>query len=219
MLVASHSNASDVYVAKYDASGRLAWATRAGGASSSNAAGSSVAALGDGGCVVAGTFRERARFGEGEPNEIELVAPATYPFYAFVARFDGRGGLAWARGVGTANLGSGPHVAAYPDGSFALAGTFTGTAEIAETPGEIRLASAGAADAYVAGFDPEGHALRAEQAGGPSDDAFEALAIPADGSIVVSGSFVEYADLDGTRVTASAPVEPGRPESLIARYR
>jgi hypothetical protein len=78
----------DVFVAKYNGDGTLAWARQAGGKDSSGAAdpegnaaleprvfgdtGFAVVGLKDGSLLVAGGFDNEATFGPGEPNEIHL---------------------------------------------------------------------------------------------------------------------------------------------------
>jgi hypothetical protein len=74
----------DVFVAKYDPSGQLVWATRAGGTSSDS--GVAVAVDGDGASAVTGSFLGSAVFGDGEANETTLVGAGGFADI-FVAKF------------------------------------------------------------------------------------------------------------------------------------
>jgi len=74
----------DVFVARYDADGTLAWATAAGGADSEE--GFAVATTENGNAFVTGYFRNTAVFGPGEANET-LLSSAGYDDI-FVAQFE-----------------------------------------------------------------------------------------------------------------------------------
>jgi len=60
----------DVFVARYQPDGRLAWAKRAGGAQTDR--GQGIAAVPDGSCLVTGRFEDVATFGPGEGNQTVL---------------------------------------------------------------------------------------------------------------------------------------------------
>jgi len=74
---------SDVFVARYNSDGTLAWARQAGGASDD--AGLGVAALSSGGAIVTGGFKDQATFGPGEGSQTLLTSAGDADI--FVARF------------------------------------------------------------------------------------------------------------------------------------
>jgi hypothetical protein len=91
--VLTSSGEWDVFVARYDASAELVWATSAGGPNDDAV---QVAALfPDGTVTVAGTICDDAVFGQGEPNETSLPAAGAYS--PFVARYGPSGELLWAK--------------------------------------------------------------------------------------------------------------------------
>jgi hypothetical protein len=138
---------SDVFVARYNANGTLAWAARAGGDSPDVAA--SVAALGNGSALVTGTFEDRAVFGAGEPAQIALESRSAAHTDLFVARYHPDGTLAWAQRAGGDANDTAAAIAAMPGGGALLAGHFWGSADFA---GET-LTSAGPGDIVLGRFD------------------------------------------------------------------
>jgi uncharacterized delta-60 repeat protein len=83
--------ASDIFVARYDQSGILIWAKRAGGYFYDQ--GYSITTLSDDSTVTTGCFVGWATFGDGEPNETILS-----PYGGiFIARYNPNGTLAWAK--------------------------------------------------------------------------------------------------------------------------
>ena len=115
----------NVFVAKYDRSGRLLWATQAGGTRAGQGAGIAVDPRGN--SYVAGFFSGTATFGAGEDNEIDLTAASGFQDI-FVAKYDRNGRLLWAaRAGGTADDG-GFGIAADARGNSYVTGFFIGTA-------------------------------------------------------------------------------------------
>lgn len=67
-------------MARYDRDGALVWARSAGGLGEDIA--TTVAALGEGSVLVAGSFTADATFGAGEPRETLLPTPGQRSFVA-----------------------------------------------------------------------------------------------------------------------------------------
>jgi hypothetical protein len=84
----------DVFVARYDPDGSLAWARQ--GACPSGAEGEGVSAFVDGSVVVTGRFISEIVFGAGEPNETVMTSSDNYA-EILVARYNPDGSLAWAK--------------------------------------------------------------------------------------------------------------------------
>jgi hypothetical protein len=141
----------DVFVARFDKKGQLAWARREGGEVWD--AGNQVETLDDGGTLLTGGYTNTVTFAAGEPAETTL-STATNAMSAFVAVIDADGSLRWVR------TGVTGQAAALSDGSVAIAGPFMGT--ITLFPGEVgetKLASAGGWDVYVVrlGWEQSSH--------------------------------------------------------------
>jgi len=121
-MLTSNTN-HDVFVARYEPSGDLAWAKRVGGVANTEAWG--IAAHSDGTAFVTGGFESEVTLGEGEEGETTLTGP-NYTHDVFVARFAPTGLLDWARRAGGIADEAGQDIAALPDGSSLVTGFFYG---------------------------------------------------------------------------------------------
>lgn len=139
---------ADTFVARFDGSGSLAWARRAGGIDPDEA-GRGIA-VGDGGdTYLAGHFQGLGTFGPGEPNETQLQAAGQAD--VFVAKLDGAGLLTWVVRAGGLGTDRGHGLALDDRGNAYATGTFLTTAIFG--PGESReteLTSFGNSDVFVA---------------------------------------------------------------------
>ncbi len=124
-----NTNDFDLFVARYDTSGQLSWARRAGGCSWEEGLGIAAGPLDA--VTVTGRFNSRpAVFGPGEPGETSLYAALldSNTYDVFVARYRADGSLVWAdRAGGTAN-DLGESIAA-TGGGVAVAGELYGPAD------------------------------------------------------------------------------------------
>src|SRR5262249_15592231 len=135
----SNPSELDVFLARYDPSGALVWAKRAGGAGFTAASG--IAAMSDGSSVVLGSFFGSATFGAGEPSETTLDSPDGD---VFLARFDATAALAWAKALGGPTLDHADAVTALADGSAIATGWFQNSAVFgAGEPNETVLTGTG----------------------------------------------------------------------------
>jgi hypothetical protein len=78
---------NDIYVAKFNSSGALQWAKRAGGATADDGLAIAVDSLGN--SYFTGYFTGSATFGAGEAKQTTLTMPGVLGFDAFVANFAG----------------------------------------------------------------------------------------------------------------------------------
>ncbi|MEZ5966423.1 MAG: DUF2795 domain-containing protein [Planctomycetota bacterium] len=185
----------DVFVARFGADGSLAWARRAGGESTDS--GQGIAAFPDGSSVVTGSFWRTATFGEGDPNRTVLDADGDNDI--FVARYDATGSLTWARRAGGSARSSdikdeGRAIVAMADGSCVVTGGFSlGAVFGAGEPNQSVLYAdgrSGQANAFVARYAADGSLGWAKRVGCPSGSTGSAIAGQADGSVIVSGTFI-----------------------------
>jgi hypothetical protein len=177
---------SDVFVARYNPDGSLAWAKRAGGYDESR--GSEITALSDDSTGATGYFFWSAVFGAGEPNETTLSADGGSDI--FIARHNPDGSLAWARRAGASFYGKGFGITALSDDSTVLTGYFrySATFGIGE-PNETTLSSYGWEDIFIARYKPDGSLAWAKRAGGTDWDQGRAITALSDDSTVVTGAF------------------------------
>ncbi|MBN1441339.1 MAG: tandem-95 repeat protein [Planctomycetes bacterium] len=197
----------------------VAWARSAG--SSDRDAARAIAALPDGSILAAGSFSGDAVFGLGEAAETLLASKGFTDI--FVAKYNQDGSLAWARSAGGSLEDEALGIAAQPDGSFVLAGSFEKSAAFdAGNSALVQLtARAGSRDLFLARFRPDGIAAWALSAGGDEDDAATAVALHEDGSASICGWFEESATF-GAGQAGETTLEAGKPisyvDAFVARY-
>ena len=180
----------DVFLAKYNVDGSVAWAVRAGGEADDEA--TSVSALADGGAYVTGRFRGSASFG---------TTTLTVPWMTgvFLAKYDANGAVVWAIRVGDNDYEYGnPVVSALADGGVYLSEVFGSQGPF----GSIPLVNAGAYDTLVAKYTATGSLAWAVGMGGGGDDIPVAIATLADGSAFVTGTFTGSAVFGSTTLTS-----------------
>lgn len=206
----------DMFIARYHASGELAWVTSAGGVSSGDWA-NSVAALADGSCVMTGYFHGYASFGHGSAR---VMLTSLGEEEGFVARYDQNGSLTWVKRAGGAGRQVMTALAALQDGSVAVTGCFERSITFGEGAAAVTLTAPGpfgSCDTFVARYSQSGDLQWVRQYGGPGgDDIGRAIAVLADGGIVVAGSFDTQVTFANTTLTAEggkdaflACLEPG----------
>jgi uncharacterized delta-60 repeat protein len=179
---------TDIFIARYNTDGSLAWAKRAGGIGSDF--GNGITTLSDNSIVITGSYEESATFGEGEPNETVLTGYSTF----FIAKYNPDGSLAWAKQTGGSSGGGiGYGIAKDSNNSPVVTGYFAGS--LIFGPGEINqtvLTSVNAGqDVFVAKFNQNGILTWAKQAGGASDDRGYAITSLSDNSTIATG-YYEY---------------------------
>ena len=143
--------ADDIFIARYNPDGTLAWAKCAGG--STEDWGYGITALSDNSSVVTGKFWAKATFGAGEPNELELTSLGYFDI--FIARYNPDGTLVWAKRAGSLTDDCGYEVTTLSDDSTVVIGSYEGTATFGEgEANETILTSEGGQDIFIARFAP-----------------------------------------------------------------
>lgn len=167
----------EAFVAKYDSSGNVEWATSAGGTGQD--AGFAIAVDDNGNTYVTGGFQGPAQFGAFNLAGIGFED-------LFVAKLDPDGQFLWAsRGGGPFN-DRGLAIALSATGELLVGGSFHDTASF----GSTALTSDGIyEDALVARLDSSGNFAWARRAGGAFTDVVSGIGGDASGNIYAAGSF------------------------------
>lgn len=233
------SNSRRIFVARYDATGGLLWARRAGsdylGPSDlpgNMALAADVGANGD--LLVSGSFIGTATFGEQEINETTFVSTAGQDLQCipaptadiFVARYHPDGKLAWAkRAGGKGNYDIAFDLAATPDGGAFVVGScgldwcddpLLGPATFG--PGEslqTALPCSFRGDMFVARYAKDGSLVWVRRAASAAKSSLAAdVGILPDGSLVLAGfsSGLTFAPAEANETALS---DTGR---FLARY-
>jgi hypothetical protein len=213
--------AEDIFAAKYNPDGTLAWAKRAGGGWTQLA--TAIATLSDGGALLAGTFVRRSTFGEGEPNETTLEAG--WGYNPFVAKYDPDGMLVWAKRLATQvpreydYYARPAGIGALPDDGAVITGLFEGTVTFAEgEPGETVLVSVGASDIFLARYGPDGTLEWVTAASGPDEDVATGVGTLQDGSVLVTGSFYTALTFGEGELNEGTLISAGSSDLFVAKY-
>ncbi len=195
---------TDVFVARFDpTTGTWTQAVRAGGPGN-DAVQALVVGI-DNVVNVTGGVRSGATFGS-----LPVLANAGITD-AYVARLSAAGQWLQAVSGGGNDVEVGLDLALAPGGDLLITGN---TASSPFTFGSTTLANAGGTDVFVARFNPgTGTWTQAVRAGGPGNDDGQGIAVAADGTATVAGSFTGTASFPGTTGATSA----GSNDVFVAR--
>ena len=133
----------DAYIAKLNADGSFAWATRTGGERTDSA--NALSVLSDGSVIVAGDFYGTVTFGSTTLTSVGYRD-------AYIAKLNVDGSYAWATQAGGGRNDYANALSVLSDGSVIVAGIFEGTA----TFGRTTLTSAGSFDIFITKLKPNG---------------------------------------------------------------
>ncbi|MEK6614496.1 MAG: SBBP repeat-containing protein [Bacteroidota bacterium] len=167
---------SDVFLLKYNPSGLLVWAKRAGGTGNDIGYGIDVAANGN--VFVCGVFLGTKTFGD---NILIRESGSN----GFLAKFEPSGKLNWSRSTNGSHLNQYRKVSADASGNCYVTGSIAGDVLF----GNIPITSSGGKDACVVKYDSKGTLMWALQGGGTEDDEGVAIASDAAGNCFVVGEF------------------------------
>jgi len=185
----------DAFVAKLNGDGEWLWAKSISGRAFDEAR--AVATDNAGNVYVAGRFSAAL-----EAGSLLLEATALNSYAVFMTKLDAAGNFIWAQQAGsTNNAALSDHASAYGlvvrgNGNPVMAGHYR-----AETAfGTTRLTALNMSDVFVAELDASnGQYLWVKSGGGASgNDSGNALALAADGTLRIAGSFEDSASFDST---------------------
>ncbi len=209
---------NDVFIAKYNADGSLAWAKRAGGTNNEYSGG--VGALLDGGSIITGSgFSSSVTFGQGESNQTTLNSSGNSEI--FIAKYNADGSLAWAKRAGGNSADRAEEIAVFSDGSSIIGGIFYSIATFGQgEANQTLLTSTGGADIFIAKYNSNGNLVWARKDGNYTmDQEIWDITKQNDGGVVVVGWYegiptFGQGEPNQTTLTSAA----GSYSGFIARY-
>jgi hypothetical protein len=173
------NDATEMFVAKYDADGALMWVE----ASFSNEAqGSDIAVDSAGNCLVTGYFRDYADFGTHE-----LYSDGFFDL--FLAKYSPDGDALWAANTETEVGINATGIALDETDNVYLTGSFAGDVSF----GKTTLTNDYIFNQFVAGYDSSGNVLFARSVGTQGELTGYAIAVDSGGSLIVVGQLKERA--------------------------
>jgi hypothetical protein len=190
---------ADVFVAKLDAAGTPLWSLAFGGTGADRSF--SVAVDQAGAVFVAGAFHGLVTFGALPP----ISSPSLNDLSGFLVKISPSGTPLWVRSQSDpAGMAAGTDQIAYDvavdaEGNAVLTGAATGTTvfDPASPVASARVA-AGAADAFVAKYDPQGALLWAKLLGDASPQVGVSIALGPLGAVWSTGYFTGSLTVDAT---------------------
>lgn len=168
-----------------------------------------VAWTGDG-VVVASWFTGRLDFDQGDGVSARTSLGGQD---IGVAKYTSTGAFQWVLQIGGPGTEVPAAVAATPDGGVVVAGY----ASTGASCGSSALAARGGRDILIAKISAAGSCQWANMVGGSDDDEARAVAVDADGSVIVAGLFRGSADFDPSGGSALL-VSRGGSDAFVARY-
>jgi hypothetical protein len=131
---------------KYDSSGNVVWANKAGG--NYEDVGNSIAVDGSGNCYITGYFSSTSTFGS-----LTLICQSTVYYDVFVVKYDSSGNVVWAKNAGDAiTYEAGNSITIDDIGNSYVTGSFMGSI----TLGSFTLTNKGSSDIFIVKYDDSG---------------------------------------------------------------
>lgn len=195
-----HAGLQDIFISKVNPNGGFTWTSRAGGDSSDFV--NSVDVQENGASVITGSFVGTSFFGSST-----LTSKGGQD--VFVSKLNSFGGFEWSVAIGGSGTDSGMSVSSCIDGSFRVAGVFSGAVMFGNT--EL-VSTDQSGDIFVAKLNADGTFAWAINAGGIGQDAALEVVAQDDGSSLVTGYFTNTAFF-GTKSLSSQ----GLQDSFVAK--
>ncbi|MCX6645199.1 MAG: hypothetical protein NTY09_02400, partial [bacterium] len=215
--ILTYAGGWDIFIARYNPDGTLAWAKRAGGGGYYFDKGSGITTLSDDSTVVTGYFSGSATFGPGEPNQMVLTSAEHRDI--FIARYNPDGTLAWAKRAGGDYWDEGNGITTLPDDSTVVTGTFADSATFGPgEPNQTVLTTAGIFGFFIACYNPDGTLAWAKRAGGDDHNYGNGITTLSDNSTVVTGRFEHSATFGEGEANQTVLTSAGWYDIFIARY-
>jgi len=198
------SGAEDIFLAKFDSAGNPVWVRQAGGIGYDEGRGVATDAAGN--VYLTGLYQNTASFGPFNVNSAGFSD-------VYIAKYDPNGNVVWVVSAGGADYDEAHAIAVDPQGNSYITGFFDADASF----GSFTLVNHSSSDdIFVAKCSSTGTFLWARQAGGPLDDAGEAIAVDAATNVYVAGAFAGTATFGSTNLTSAGTND--LPDIFLAKY-
>lgn len=205
----------EIFVAKYDSTGNLIWANRAGG--SNNDQPTAIAVDGLGNSYVTGFFQLTATFGPGESNQTTLTSAGNNDI--FIAKYNNDGTLAWVKRLGGTQPDQGVGIAADVAGSVYVTGVINSAVIFGlGEPNQTTLSSGPGTNAFLAKYDTDGSLAWAKAPFNLNNAAGLGVALDNSGSIYATGWFAGTITLGPGEPAATVFTASGTNAIFVAKY-
>ena len=172
----------DGMIIKYNATGEVEWAEGIGGTFDDEI--TSVAGTSDGGYIVGGYF-DSSSIDLG--NGISLTNKRSSWYDGMIIKYNARGEVEWAEGIGEIDSDSINAIAETSDGGYIVGGEFNSRS--IELGNGISLTNKGYQDGMIIKYNSKGEVEWAEGIGGIYSDEITSVSETSDGGYIVGGYF------------------------------
>ena len=195
-----------MFIARYEKNGSLRWARQAGRTFSS-VYGTDAAVMADDGVAVVGAMTSGAKFGAGEPGEVEFTSGMGGSIAGFLASYAADGSFRWARRFASQVApGNAVRVVVLaPGGDIVVTGHFSGNMTLGSGEPNQTTLSGGMSDRFLARYHPDGALAWARRIATTSAFLYQVrLAIAPDGTIYFATEFGSSINFGAETFTASS---------------
>ena len=201
-------NSKDIFVAKYDASGTVLWATSVGGTSYDS--GNSICTDANGNVYLTGYFNSATiTF-----DTTTLTNASAGSEDIFIAKYDATGNVLWAKSAGTPGYDRGNSVSTDTSGNVYVTGNF---GSLTITFGTTTLTNAGFTNIFLTKYDAAGNVIWAKSAGGTFYDLGNSICTDVNGNVYLTGYFQSATITLGTTSLTNAS-SGGTSDVFTAKY-
>lgn len=163
----------DLFVAKYDSSGRFLWVRSGGGIYDDRITAATTDSSGN--VIFTGSVSPSALFGQGEANETLL--PGYGETDIFIAKYDDNGNFLWVKEAGSATYETGWDVTVDHDSNILVTGYFSRSITFDGCPDTLISSQLWSQSLFLAKFAPDGTCLWARQSYGDDHGSCEGLKV------------------------------------------
>lgn len=198
----------DIYVAKYNSSGALEWAKRAGHRTGD--VGQAIGVDLAGNVYIAGEFEDTATFEGTTIVGADTVGALEDHNEIFIAKYDASGNLVWVKPAGGPYHDKAQGMAVDAGGNIYLTGYFTGHGNF----GGPKVSGHGGPDVFLTKFDTNGNEVWVKIMGGTGADEGKGIAIDAAGNVYLTGGYEGVV----TNLGNSMLTSQGKADLFIAKF-
>lgn len=199
-----NSGGSDIFLVKYDASGKVVWARNGGGTANE-----------EGACVAVSKTDDRSVYVTGKFNSDTLTfesysiqSHATYNYY--LVKYDSAGSVQWLEGATGSSDNAGLGVTTDAEGNVYVTGYFLSDTIIFDSDTIYH----NNADIFIVKYDANGNVAWAKSVGGDASDYANSITADAQNNIYITGSFASsFVTFDSDTLTNS-----GSTNLFIAKF-
>lgn len=208
------AGADDIYFAAYTLAGNVLWANRIGSTGADVAHAINVDELGN--VFITGRFEGTVDFDPGVAL-VNLTSLGTSA--GFIAKYNEKGALVWARAVtGTGNV-EGRAVVADGAEDIYMAGNFTGTVDIDPSATTVSVTAGNANfDTYIIKFGKDGNTLWSNHITSNSKAVIRYLGISPIGKLNATGYYAGTCDVDPSVTVSTLVSTSANDDAFILAY-